>query len=765
MGRPELATALASLAAQDHPLLEVIVVDATGGQHPPLPAIDWPTGHRVRWVSPGRPLLRPAAAQCGIDQAQGDWIGFLDDDDTFDPPHIGELLREANVHPEAVGVYGKARILDATGQPRAVFGLPFNACLQHYGPLFYWQAALFRRSAIRASGCRLDDTMIICEDRDFIAQLAQHGPLIANAQVNFNFRADTGTSGTGQGANADPIRHTRYEHRYRAKWAGPGQFHTARAARLCRLGLLAYQQGDALGAERAFEATLAAYPEDPSALHGLARLALDANDAHRAEALVRRALALSPQADEFRRTLAQALHRLGAAPDPPADSPPTAVAAEAAVAAPPLTPPLAPDAATRAVAARRQTGDLEGAYALARAVRTPATPPSALLTWETAQLAYALGDFATAEQDSVATHALARQEDRPVLQAAALRLFERALDHRHRALAWQSTAALARQVIGQLAERAAASRREARPAAAIHLIASAQAWNDPHSQACALLRWLNATLPLCAWCPTGRPPHAPSSVRRLDPTHGVSPAGGHLIVADLSVAIGCWLARAAFDRVSLWVDQDDPTAVAHRLADIEALADGTSLELCVPTEAFLGRSGLPAAVAPALIDPDAWVAAAPSPRPHEPLCIGRHGLQDARGWHPSDPALYRGLGQAGYQIRLSTDGIAPASFLAGLDIGLYRQHPDHPDPSGRLLLQAMAAGKPVITVPDAVGAHTVIVPSRTGWLASETAALPALLQALAADTAAREHAAIAARAHVLSLTHSAQSYWLRRCGA
>lgn len=212
MGRPELAAALASLAAQDAPRLEVLVVDATGGQHPPLPAIAWPSGHSLRMVATGQRLQRPAAAQCGIDHASGEWFGFLDDDDTFDPHHISGLLSHAAQHPKALALYGKARILDPAGRPQAEFGLPFNACLQHYGPLFYWQTALFRLSAVRESGCRLDDRMEVCEDRDFIAQLAEHGPMIDTRQVSFNFRADTGTSGTGRGANTDLLRRSRFEH-------------------------------------------------------------------------------------------------------------------------------------------------------------------------------------------------------------------------------------------------------------------------------------------------------------------------------------------------------------------------------------------------------------------------------------------------------------------------------------------------------------------------------------------------------------------------
>jgi hypothetical protein len=49
MGRDCLANAVASVAQQTHRPLELVVVDATGGSHPPLP--DLPTLTRARLVN------------------------------------------------------------------------------------------------------------------------------------------------------------------------------------------------------------------------------------------------------------------------------------------------------------------------------------------------------------------------------------------------------------------------------------------------------------------------------------------------------------------------------------------------------------------------------------------------------------------------------------------------------------------------------------------------------------------------------------------
>lgn len=85
MGRRHLRAALTSISQQDHTPLEVIVVDATGGTHPPLPNIAWRDGHTIRVVGGAAQLPRPHAANAGLLAARGQWLCFLDDDDTTIP--------------------------------------------------------------------------------------------------------------------------------------------------------------------------------------------------------------------------------------------------------------------------------------------------------------------------------------------------------------------------------------------------------------------------------------------------------------------------------------------------------------------------------------------------------------------------------------------------------------------------------------------------------------------------------------------------------
>ena len=71
------------------------------------------------------------------------------------------------------------------------------------GPLLYWPAALINRRVI-ALGCRFDERLSVCEDRDFLAQIAEHGDFGFVPVTGFNYRLTLGTSGTATGTTGIP---------------------------------------------------------------------------------------------------------------------------------------------------------------------------------------------------------------------------------------------------------------------------------------------------------------------------------------------------------------------------------------------------------------------------------------------------------------------------------------------------------------------------------------------------------------------------------
>ena len=73
MGRALLSDAVESILGQDYAPIETLIVDATGGRHPPLP--DAWVARGVRLVNLGRPLPRPNAANAGAGSDES-WPGM-----------------------------------------------------------------------------------------------------------------------------------------------------------------------------------------------------------------------------------------------------------------------------------------------------------------------------------------------------------------------------------------------------------------------------------------------------------------------------------------------------------------------------------------------------------------------------------------------------------------------------------------------------------------------------------------------------------------
>jgi glycosyltransferase involved in cell wall biosynthesis len=198
MGRPLLDEAVASVLAQDYPNVELVVVDATGGRHPPL-APAW-LEHGVRLVSLGRPLPRPLAANAGLDAARGAMLGFLDDDDTYDPDHVSRLMEHYSPMKPLQVIYAGARVLGRDGKVDRLMHHPYNPMMLMVNMYIQTGAAIFSRGFL-ALGCRFDESLTLAEDWDFWIQLSQYAPFVRTDAVTVNYRAELGTSGMGVGAN------------------------------------------------------------------------------------------------------------------------------------------------------------------------------------------------------------------------------------------------------------------------------------------------------------------------------------------------------------------------------------------------------------------------------------------------------------------------------------------------------------------------------------------------------------------------------------
>lgn len=218
MGRPELPEALASLAGQTWERVEVVVVDARG-----TPPVELPVRcgrFPVRAVRRGRPLGRSAAANAGLDEATGDLIGFLDEDDLVDPDHVASLVGVLVDHPGAVAAYSGVRC-KGDEELSAWFNRPFSRAWLALGNHIPLHAALIRRGALDR-GCRLDETLDVYEDWDLWLQLVRHGDFVHLDRATATYRAGGG-SGAGLGGDPTVMRagRARVVSKWKALWSGP----------------------------------------------------------------------------------------------------------------------------------------------------------------------------------------------------------------------------------------------------------------------------------------------------------------------------------------------------------------------------------------------------------------------------------------------------------------------------------------------------------------------------------------------------------------
>ncbi|MFZ4791445.1 MAG: glycosyltransferase [Candidatus Competibacteraceae bacterium] len=200
MGRATLRQALDSVAGQNYPHLEIVVVNAKGKGHPPLPEHYGRIPLRV--CNAGQPLPRSRAANLGMERARGDYLLFLDDDDWLLPHHVNELAMALQRQPHLRIAYTGVecqREADGRRETVLVYNSPFDAIRLLYENYIPIHAVLFERRLF-LEGCRFDETLDVYEDWDFWLQLRATGPFSHVDQVSAIYRLNSAENlgGTAQ---------------------------------------------------------------------------------------------------------------------------------------------------------------------------------------------------------------------------------------------------------------------------------------------------------------------------------------------------------------------------------------------------------------------------------------------------------------------------------------------------------------------------------------------------------------------------------------
>jgi glycosyltransferase involved in cell wall biosynthesis len=175
-----LGEAIESVLAQDHPRLEVIVVD--DGSTDDTPSVVRSYGNRVKYIRQEH-SGRSAARNRGLAHAAGEFVAFLDSDDVFLPGKLSTQVLFLLDHPEVDAVYGDGHTLDAQGRlgplqpyvtplPDATSEVIIGHLLSHN--LFALHTALVRRRALPDEQ-KFDESLDALEDWDLWIRIALAG--------------------------------------------------------------------------------------------------------------------------------------------------------------------------------------------------------------------------------------------------------------------------------------------------------------------------------------------------------------------------------------------------------------------------------------------------------------------------------------------------------------------------------------------------------------------------------------------------------------
>jgi len=169
-----LSMTVESVLAQTYPAVEVIVVD--DGSADDTAAVGRDYGQRVRFIRQDNAGVS-AARNRGFLASNGEYVNFLDDDDTIVPEKIERQVAMLRHQPEAGLVHCRYYLMDKSGTPIYQVGrLPAGDILRDLVCAnFVWMSApLIRRECLERAGL-FDETLSAAADYDLWLRIAQAG--------------------------------------------------------------------------------------------------------------------------------------------------------------------------------------------------------------------------------------------------------------------------------------------------------------------------------------------------------------------------------------------------------------------------------------------------------------------------------------------------------------------------------------------------------------------------------------------------------------
>ncbi|MBN2679566.1 GNAT family N-acetyltransferase [Acidithiobacillus montserratensis] len=197
-----LKNALTSVMQQNYPYIELVCVNDGGINIDEIVHL-FPFKKNIVHNNI-RSKGRGGAANDLLSLATGDYLIFLDDDDTIDSDHIENLLQILLHNPSVEVAYSGVRIGNGVDITPAEYNEPYDVARLRRGNYIPIHAVLFSKTLID-KGCRFDESLEIYEDWDFWLQLSQYTPFYHSYKISATYNI-FGTSGASNSAKRVNLR-------------------------------------------------------------------------------------------------------------------------------------------------------------------------------------------------------------------------------------------------------------------------------------------------------------------------------------------------------------------------------------------------------------------------------------------------------------------------------------------------------------------------------------------------------------------------------